>query len=274
MYQRDFPGRARLGRDAFESLIDRTGLKVRNKKRKPRTTDSTHGLSTYPNLVKDVIPERPNQVWVCDITYLEIWVSECEYDFAYLSLVTDAYSKEVIGWAVGPTLSGIYSIQALEMAMKKAKERCANLSGLIHHSDRGVQYASSRYVELLRANGISISMTETGDPKENACAERVNNTVKNELLKDIRLTSIDDARALLAPRVDFYNNRRPHMSLDMMTPSMASNCQGEIFKHWHSYREAAIREKEANLSSLIPEKCLPLQARGGSSQPPVNLSQA
>lgn len=126
---------------------------------------------------------------------------------------------------------------------------------LIHHSDRGCQYASSEYIKLLNNRHILISMTESGDPKDNAQAKRINNTIKNELLKGMRFCDIDEVIAAVAHAVDFYNNERPHMSIDMMTPSRAAFCEGEIKKQWVSLRERAIREKQA---LEIPENSLPL----------------
>ena len=141
---------------------------------------------------------------------------------------------------------------------------------LIHHSDRGCQYASSDYIKLLNDNHIQISMTESGDPKDNAQAERINNTMKNELFKDIRFSRIAEVVAAVTHAVDFYNNERPHMSIDMMTPAEAAFCEGEIKKHWISYRERAIREKQA---LEIPENSLPLSIVQGSPsglRPSVN----
>ena len=135
---------------------------------------------------------------------------------------------------------------------------------LIHHSDRGCQYASSDYVNLLNDRHIRISITESGDPKDNAQAERVNNTVKNELLKDMRFAGIGEVVSAVSRAVDFYNNERPHMSIDMMTPSMAARCDGEIPKRWISYRERAIRKKQA---LKIPENSLPLSVVQGLSTP-------
>ena len=144
MYRRDFTGNNPLGRDLFEDIINRHNLKVRLKVRKPRTTDSTHGLPTYPNLVKDLIPTRPNQLWVSDITYITIWIDAYHYAFCYLSLILDAYTEEIVGWSVGPTLDTTYPIQALEMALKRIEGQ--KDVDLIHHSDRGCQYASTRYI--------------------------------------------------------------------------------------------------------------------------------
>ncbi len=117
---------------------------------------------------------------------------------------------------------------------------------LIHHFDRGCQYASSEYVKELKDYHILISMTESGDPKDNPQAERINNTMKNELLKDMRFTCIEEVIAAMARAVDFYNNERSHMSIDLMTPAMASFCESEIKKRRIGYRERAIREKHAS----------------------------
>ena len=269
MYRRDFQGNDPIGRDQFVDIINEYGLKVRLKVRKPRTTDSTHGLPTFPNLVKDFIPYAPNQLWVSDITYITIWLDEYTYIFCYLSLILDAYTEEIIGWSVGPTLETTYPVEALRMALKRIDGRTHN--NLIHHSDRGCQYASSEYVGLLQEHDIRISMTETGDPKDNAQAERINNTMKNELLKGLRFTGIEEVRAAVERAVDFYNNERPHMSIDMKTPAEASLCEGEITKRWVSYRENAIRANQAALD--IPENTLPLYVGQGSPsglRPPVN----
>ena len=142
---------------------------------------------------------------------------------------------------------------------------------LIHHSDRGCQYASSEYIQLLKDHNIRISMTETGDPKDNAQAERINNTMKNELLKGMKFTSIEEVIAAVSKAVAFYNNERPHMSINMMTPAQAAFCDGAIEKMWFSYREKAIREKQEALD--IPENTLPLCIDQGSPsglRPPVN----
>lgn len=271
MYKRDFQGNAPLGRDKFADIIDRNGLKVRNKVRKPKTTDSTHGLPTFPNLIKDYIPLSPNRLWVADITYIPVWITETCYAFSYASFIMDAYTKEVIGWSIGPSLETIYPLKALRMALQRLDGKDRSSIKLIHHSDRGVQYASKEYIQLLQSNGIQISMTESGDPKDNAQAERINNTVKNELLKDTKFYSIAELINAMSKALYFYNNKRPHMSLDMMTPAQVANCTGEIKKRWVSYRENAIKEKR--LSCEIPDNSLPLGVVVGSPvglRPPVN----
>ena len=233
MYKAEFGCDNPIGRDRFCRIIDEYGLKVRMRFRKPRTTDSSHGLPVYPNLVRDSIPTSANQLWVSDITYIVVMDDECHYHFVYLSLILDAYSEEIVGWSVGPTLDTDYPMAALRMALKRIDGRDVCL---IHHSDRGCQYASREYTNTLRNHGIRISMTESGDPRDNAQAERINNTMKNELLKDRGFSSIDEVIASVAVAVDFYNNRRPHMSIGMMTPSEASESSGDRDMKWKSYR--------------------------------------
>lgn len=161
-------------------------------------------------------------------------------------MIMDAYSHELVGWAVGSTLETQYPCQALKMALRRLDGMDEGYTGeLIHHSDRGVQYASKEYVRLLESRHIKISMTENGDPKENAMAERINATIKNELLKGLRFTCIDEVRAALEIAVSFYNTQRPHMSIDMMTPQQAARCNGEIRKWWRSYRDEAIKNDRA-----------------------------
>ena len=270
MYRRSFGGNRPVGRDRFEDVVDKYGLKVRAKARKPRTTDSTHGLPTYPNLTRELIPSRPNELWVSDITYIATWPSATEYAFCYLSLVLDAYTEEIVGWSVGPTLETAYPVEALRMALARLDGK-ADAEGIIHHSDRGSQYASKEYVGLLREHGFRISMTESGDPKENPQAERVNGTVKNELLRGLTFGSVSEVSAAVAAAVDFYNNERPHMSIGMMTPAEAAQRTGEIRKAWTSYRLMAIKNKQA--CSDIPGNCLPLpscQVSPSGLRPPVN----
>ena len=245
MYKREFGDEHSVGYNRFYDIIEKYGLKVRKKKRRAKTTDSEHGLPLYPNLVKDLIPLRPNQLWVSDITYMVVYLNAetGEYDFCYLSLVTDYYTKEIIGWCVGDTLEAKFAIEALNMALSRLNGNPAE--GLIHHSDRGVQYASFAYTDILKKNNIKISMTECGDPKDNAVAERVNGIIKNELLMGMSFFSIDEVRKALKVVIDFYNNERPHMSLDWKTPAEAALCTGELQKKWKSYREEAIKENAA-----------------------------
>jgi transposase InsO family protein len=226
-------------------------------------------LPFYPNLTKDFIPYAVNQLWVSDITYITLWRDEDTYVFCYLSLILDSYSKEIVGWSVGSTLETLYPLEALGKALKRVKGQ--EEIHLIHHSDRGCQYASEEYVSLLKHYGIRISMTESGDPKENAQAERINGTMKNELLKGAVFQSLEEVTAAVRVAVDFYNNERPHLSLNMMTPCRAAGCTGEIAKKWKSYRQSAIKSKDN--SPDIAKNSLPLHPCQGSPsglRPPVN----
>lgn len=267
MYAGEFSRKQRIGRDRFCRLIYEKNLRVRQRIRKPRTTDSTHGLPTYPNLIKNFIPMSANQLWVSDITYITIITDESHYHFCYLSLILDAYTEEIVGWSVGPALDTTYPMEALRMALKRIEGKSVNL---IHHSDRGCQYASREYINVLKERGIQISMTESGDPKDNAQAERINNTMKNELLKDKVFKSIDEVIESVSVAVDFYNNRRPHMSIGMMTPAQAVESTGNRDMQWRSYRIQAIKTSN-NLNN--PENGLPLSNCQGSPsglRPPVN----
>lgn len=200
----------KLGRDALFDLLARNGLLVRRKKRRICTTNSFHYYRKYNNLIRDFVPRSPNQLWVSDITFWKI-----EEGYTYLSLVTDAYSHKIVGYHVAQTLEAIQSIQALKMALASLSWK----DKLIHHSDRGIQYCSQEYVKLLQDNEIQISMTENGDPIENAIAERVNGILKDEYLECYEIKNIEEARKLLKEVVILYNEERPHLSIGNKTPS-------------------------------------------------------
>ena len=202
----------KMGRDAFFDLLSYHGLLIRRRKRRIVTTNSSHWLRKYPNLIRDFVPTAPNQLWVSDITYWKINNRD-----VYINLITDAYSRYIVGYHGAPTLEAIESIKALKMALKTIKNN--QPESLIHHSDRGVQYCSRDYVKLLQDNGIEISMTENGDPLENAIAERINGIIKNEYLIDYSVDNIDNAQQLLKKAVELYNYDRPHMSIGNLTPA-------------------------------------------------------
>lgn len=236
MYRNEFNNtQALVGRDCFCRILSKYNLTVRKRFRAPRTTDSFHHFPQYPDLTRTLLLDHPTQLWVSDITYIPIWLPNESYVFCYLSLVTDAYTKEIVGYCVGDTLGSAYTVKALEMALNTIAQ--IQSKGLIHHSDRGVQYASTDYIGTLRHNGILPSMTEDGNPKDNAIAERVNGIIKNELLYGMRFDSIQGVRKAVETAVHFYNNERPHMSLDMLTPAQARQMEGPIQKRWISYRE-------------------------------------
>ena len=245
MYKSRFSDEYRVGRDAFRSILHERGLNIRRRQRVPRTTDSRHNLPTYPNLVKSVITTRPNQIWVSDITYIpmEDPTARLGYRFSFLTIVMDAYSKRIVGWHVAPTLEAAYSIKALKMAISTLPDDFDET--LIHHSDRGCQYACSGYISLLTRSRIIPSMTESGNPKDNAMAERINSTIKNELLYGKTFASLRQVTEAVKTAVLFYNTERPHSSLDWHTPNQAHQMEGEMKRHWHSWREDAIKRQNA-----------------------------
>jgi transposase InsO family protein len=214
----------RMGRDAFYRILQESGLMLRIRKRRTRTTDSSHGYCCYRNLIRGFVPERSNQLWVSDITYIRTLTGFC-----YLSLVTDAYSHKIVGWTLAPKMEYHYTQEALQMAIDGTKKP---LKGLIHHSDRGFQYAYTFYTDLLHENGMRISMTENGDPLENAVAERVNGILKQEWLHFHSFKNIEHARSILEPAIAFYNTRRPHASINFLTPEQAENQEGVLRNRW------------------------------------------
>ena len=214
-----------VGRDAFFELLRANGLLVRRKRYRVRTTFSSHRFKKYPDLVKDLVTERANQLWVSDITYIRI-----KQGFAYLSLVTDAYSRKIIGFCLSHDLSTDSCLKALRMALTSRHTD----QPLIHHSDRGTQYCSQAYTQLLKGKGITISMTQSGNPRDNAIAERVNGILKMELLKE----SYDDihiAYKSVKQAIQVYNTLRPHSSLDMHTPEKAHGLTGQLKRRWRNY---------------------------------------
>ena len=225
------------GRDAFFNLMRENGFVLRKRKTR-KTTNSRHHYRKFENLIIGFEPTAPNQLWVSDITYLETADGTC-----YLSLVTDACSHKIVGWAVGETLEAQHPIAALRMALIGLGEMSPN--GLIHHSDRGVQYCCNQYVQILLENNIRISMTQSGDPLENAIAERVNGILKGEWLNDLRLKDIDDCRKELIRIIAFYNDERPHMSVDMRTPSIAHAANKKFRSRWKKASDSpqAVKKK-------------------------------
>lgn len=228
-----------MGRDGFFSMMREEGLLVRKRRsRKPRTTFSSPWMKRYPNLAREFCPSAPNQLWVSDITYIRV-----RKGFAYLSLVTDAYSRKIVGYDLCRDLSAKGCVAALAMALDHNPDR----SRLIHHSDRGLQYYSNAYMKML-GNDIRISMTEKGDPLENAIAERVNGILKAELLER-RFESIAEARLEVARAVSTYNHLRPHLSVDMLTPAVAHGRQGPLKRHWKNYYRSIKTELAQELAS-------------------------
>jgi transposase InsO family protein len=199
----------KIGRDKLFNLLRQAKLLVKRKKRTPYTTYSNHWLKKYTNLFRGVQLTGSNQVFVSDITYLKY-----EKGFAYLSLITDAWSRKIVGWNVSLSLSAEGAIKALKMALKGV----SHPEGLIHHSDRGIQYCCSDYVNELRKNHVLISMTEENHCYENAIAERVNGILKDEFLLGENLSSFEFVKELVTQSIRTYNTERKHMSLNYQTP--------------------------------------------------------
>jgi transposase InsO family protein len=218
------------GRDAFFRLMKQHSLSL-PPPRPRRTTNSNHRYHKYRNLIKDIVLIRPNQLWVSDITYIDI-----AYDRGYLHLITDAYSHKILGWCLSRTLYAENTLSALRMAIEQTHFN--DLSGLIHHSDRGVQYCCNSYVEELKKYNISISMTEDYKPTDNAIAERVNGILKQEwLYRRKQFENFEEAHASISQCITFYNDSRPHMSVGYQTPTMVHLQEGIQQKCWKGYYE-------------------------------------
>jgi transposase InsO family protein len=223
----------KIGRDKFFNVLRDNCMLIKVKRRKARTTMSYHHFNKHSNLIQNIVPQRANEIWVSDITYL--WLKDKNH-FCYLSLVTDMYSRKIIGHCVYEDLSVQGCLIALKEALKETKKDGGE--NLVHHSDRGVQYCCHAYTKLLAKNSIKISMTQSGDPLENPIAERVNRTIKEEFTTDkqINFSNIEMAKKEIRKFIDFYNIERPHRSINWLTPDKAHLQQGEIKRIWKSYK--------------------------------------
>ncbi len=196
---------------------------VARKRKYVRTTDSRLWMREYPDLVKGLELTRPEQLWAADITYLST-----EQGYCYLHLITDAYSKRIVGYKLSDHLGASATVQALEMAIADRRSD----RQLIHHSDRGLQYCSKEYTNLLKGNSITISMTQTGSPYDNAVAERVNGILKQELGLDEQFENQYQAKAQVDQAVMLYNRYRPHLSNHYLTPDQMHNQQKLTPRTW------------------------------------------
>jgi transposase InsO family protein len=200
----------KFGRDKLFALMHQYDLLIKPKRRYVQTTMSKHWLRKWPNIIKDKQIKHPDEVWVSDITYLKTEQGNC-----YLNMITDMYSRKIVGYAIDDTMETEAMIDALKMATAQRKHPFIST---IHHSDRGLQYCSKEYEALTAKNNISLSMTENGDPYENALAERMNRTIKEEFGMDKILKSKDQAKQLVKESIFLYNQKRPHLALKMKTP--------------------------------------------------------
>lgn len=213
------------GRDAFRGIMRDFGFVLKRPKPK-HTTNSNHRYRKYKNLIKGFIPLQANRLWVSDITYIDLIEGRC-----YLHLITDAYSRKIIGWNLSESLEAENTLVALQQAMAQAKAE--DFAKLIHHSDRGVQYCCNLYTEMLKKNSIQISMTEDYKPTDNAIAERVNGILKTEVIyRERRFKTYEEARERIAGFIRFYNEERPHSSIGMKVPSQVHNETGPQRRCW------------------------------------------
>lgn len=204
----------RCGRDKLFTLLRENGLLVEQKHNKTLTTNSRHRFYVYSNLISDMKIERVMQVWVTDITYIRTIEG-----FMYLCLLTDAYSRKIVGWDISSSLELEGCLRALKKALKPVSKRFLKKYPLIHHSDRGSQYCSKAYTQLLDSQGVKISMAAAGNCYENAMAERVNGILKMEFCLEQNFRSKTLAIKCTRDAIRKYNNIRPHLSLNMATPN-------------------------------------------------------
>lgn len=198
------------GRDRFFDLLRAEGLLVSGKRKFALTTQSFYRFSQYKDLFNGREWEKPHQAWVCDITYIRVGDT-----FRYLFLVTDAFSRKIVGWQLGGTLECRWAEEALKMAMRQSP----GTKGIVHHSDRGFQYCSKSYTDILRGAKIKSSMGQAGYCYDNAMAERVNGILKCEYLLDGTFADASEAYRATKHAVENYNGARPHWSLELMKPS-------------------------------------------------------
>jgi len=228
-----------IGRDAFFEILAKNKLLVRKRRRSVKTTNSNHHFRRYPNLAKDFKPLKAHELWVSDITYIPL-----KDRFAYLFLITDAYSRKIVGFHVSDDMK----VSSAVVALKKALDQKPVETIVIHHSDRGIQYCSNEYVALLKQNQVMISMTQSGDPLENAIAERVNGILKTELISG-SYADIDKAALSIARAVTVYNFKRRHSSLNYQIPNDVHSQQGPQIKRWKNYYYSS-KKKEVTVPDV------------------------
>lgn len=232
----------RIGRDNLLDMLRANRMLVKRKKKYAVTTNSKHWMKKYPNLIRGFNFNAPNQLWVSDITYIPI-----DGNFVYLSLITDVYSHKILGYNLSETLERQGPVNALRMALDDIPS--GSRYGLIHHSDRGVQYCSHDYVKLLNENDIRISMTENGDPYQNAVAERINGILKDEWLDHEQFKCFEQVKYRINQIIPIYNGKRPHLSCDMKTPDQTYRSSGKMKKRWNkvSYKKQQKKTPIVNL---------------------------
>jgi len=216
-----------MGNQRFTDVLRANDLLVKRRSRKPKLTDSRHKLPLFPNKAKNLHIDKSEILWVSDITYIKVFD-----EFCYLILITDAYSRKVVGYNFARRMTAKFCVEALNMALAN---RSYPDRKLMHHTDRGSQYCSKEYTDVLKSESIVISMTENGDPLENPLAERMNRTFKDVFGLDENFPNFDKTKQQVDLVIEYYNDRLPHSSVDMLTPSKAHHKIGKLKKHWKWY---------------------------------------
>ena len=215
--------RGPVGRDWLFNFLRAHGLLVKRKRKYIKTTDASQWRRQYPNRIKNYRPDKPEQLWVADITYLLT-----QQDTYYLHLLTDAYSKKIVGYELSQNLAASATASALKTALTQRQYT----GSIIHHSDRGSQYCSQEYTEIEKQAGMKISMTQDGNPYDNAIAERVNGILKQEYGLDEVIADERLLKSQLAHAIQSYNTQRPHLSCSMLTPEQMHRQHQLPIKTW------------------------------------------
>jgi len=226
-----------ISRDKLFHLLSKNKLLIRKRKRSTHTTNSKHFFYRYPNLVQHFIPLHAHELWVADITYIPM-----KERFAYLYLITDAYSRKIVGFHVSDDMRVTSAVVALQKAIDQKPADAI----VIHHSDRGLQYCSNDYVALLKQHHARISMTQNGDPYENAMAERVNGILKTELISE-SYTDLKVAMQHIARCITVYNYKRVHSSINWQIPNTVHTQTGPQIKKWKNYYKTK-KTKEVSMN--------------------------
>jgi len=233
----------KIGRDKFIAILRANHLLILPKRSYHITTNSHHRFRRYKNQLLDLQINKPEQVWVSDITYIGKREKPC-----YLSLITDAYSKKIVGYNVSDNLNTESSLVALRLAVKQRKNK---KMPLIHHSDRGLQYCSNEYQKILNKNEIQPSMTQNSDPYENAVAERINGILKQEFYIDKYNKDLPVMKKIIKETVDIYNGKRPHISNHMLTPNQMHEQNKIIMKTYKTKNSIKNVFDAVNLSIFV-----------------------
>lgn len=231
----------KIGRDGLFDLFREFGLLIKTKRYKHYVTNSHHQFYKHPNRIKNLSVMAPGRLWVSDITYIEV-----AQKYQYLFLITDAYSRKIVGHCLSSSYSVRGAVKALSIAVKSNKIT----PGLIHHSDRGVQYCCKEYTSLLQKRKAAISMTENSDPYENAIAERVNGILKTELLRK-KYDSEEQSIEAINKAINIYNKKRPHLSIGLLTPEQAHKKHGLIKQLWKKKQYPNKKESILNKPNIV-----------------------